>query len=479
MESVRKQSIQTSVINFTGSFVGALSTIFLYPLDLNLYGIYGFLTNTASLLVPFISLGFGAVLWRFFPYFNDPKKKHRGFFGFIISAYGTGILLFTLLFVLFFPWIFSFFTNGHAESGWYVYYVLPITILYVVFDLFTNFSVNFQRITVPAITVFFMKLFLPAIFILSVRNFISQLNFVQLICLYYVVVILLLIYYLKYIGKLKIRFSKDVFCHPMKRQMFRFAVFSLLSGTSAVLALRIDSIFITSMNGTEANGLFTLAIFISNVAFIPAMALSDSLNPVIASFSKTREQGKLQDMYSKSSVHMLIPTLWISACIYAGFLSLSQIMPNPEKVAGIHMVIAWLLLARIIDAGTGINHYILSYSKFYPIELYLLTLMAILNIGCNLWFIPEYGIHGAAFATFLSVSIYNILKTILVYSKLKIHPFSKSIAVISICGLFIAILLCLGISIVYFGLIYSLKLSPEMNQLIRNFICKIQSLIKS
>ena len=33
---------------------------------------------------------------------------------------------------------------------------------------------------------------------------------------------------------------------------------------------------------------------------------------------------------------------------------------------------------------------------------YITTLGAIMNVGCNLWFIPIYGIKGAAFATLLA-----------------------------------------------------------------------------
>lgn len=61
---------------------------------------------------------------------------------------------------------------------------------------------------------------------------------------------------------------------------------------------------------------------------------------------------------------MLIPTVWIALCIYTGFIYLSQLMPNPDELIKIERLLAWLLLARIVDAATGINHYILAYSKY-------------------------------------------------------------------------------------------------------------------
>lgn len=190
---------------------------------------------------------------------------------------------------------------------------------------------------------------------------------------------------------------------------------------------------------------------------------------------------------------MLIPTLWISLCIYASFIYLSQLMPNSDKVVIIHYVIGWLLLARIVDAATGVNHHILAYSKYYPIELYLLMLMAILNIIFNYVLIPIYGIHGAAFATFTSICIYNILKTLMVYIKLGIHPLSTSLWKILFSGfviLFIAgqislsfhplinILVISGcITILFLGTIYFFKLSNEFNELLHTTIKKIKAIL--
>jgi len=489
MEVVRKQSIQSSVIQISGALIGALSTIFIYPLDLSLYGIYGFLTNTASLLVPFISLGFGAVLLRYFPYFNNPERKHFGFFGFISTGYALGIILFTIAFAVLFPFIYHFLTKQDPQIGMYVIYILPITILYVIFELFTNISMNFQKITVPALSIFLMKIFLPLIFILCVRQYLDRIQFVLMICLYYAGVIVMLVIYLKKIGKLDFSFNKKIFFHPLRNQMFQFAGYSVLGGASAIFALRIDSILITSLKGAEANGLFTLAIFISNVAFIPATALTESLNAVVSSFSKQSNTEELQMIYSKSSRNMLIPTLWIGLCIYSSFLSLSQLMPNSEKVVFIHFVIGWLLLARIIDAATGVNHHILTYSKYYPIELYLLLLMAMLNIAFNYILIPIYGIHGAAFASFVSICIYNILKTLMVYIKIGIHPLSMSLWKILFLGLGIAfaagqidlsfhplinIFLISGIiSILFLGTIYFFRLSEEFNETIESFYRKV------
>jgi len=493
MELIRKQSLLSSIIQIAGAVVGALSTIFIYPNDLKLYGLYGFLTNTASLLVPFISLGFGTVLLRYYPHFKDNKAQSSRFFGFVFSAYTLGIGLFVCVFLLLFPWIQNLIGSNDAYVLPFVIFILPIGILYVVFDLLSTLFINFQRLVWPAMLVFLMKLILPFLFILSFKNYLSGIQFAILICLYYVFAIGILSFKISKVVASKFSINRLEFQVPQRNSMIRFALFSVLGGASAILALRMDSILVTSFIGAQANGLFTLAVFISNVAFIPASALTDGLNAVVAACSKENSQEALQKVYSKSTVNMLIPTVWIGLCIYTGFIYLSQLMPHPEDVIKIERLLAWLLLARMVDAATGINHYVLAYSRHYMLELYLLIMMAILNVAFNIWLIPILGIEGAALATFLSVALYNILKTLVVYWKTGMHPLSpawyKLVLLIVICFALVSqihfklnpllalILQSFTTTVVFLGLVYIWNISSDLNQLILQFYKKMMKLI--
>jgi O-antigen/teichoic acid export membrane protein len=45
----------------------------------------------------------------------------------------------------------------------------------------------------------------------------------------------------------------------------------------------------------------------------------------------------------------------------------------------------------------------------------------IVNVGLNLWLIPQYGILGAAYATTISTVLKNLIWVIVVYNKLGIN----------------------------------------------------------
>jgi O-antigen/teichoic acid export membrane protein len=52
------------------------------------------------------------------------------------------------------------------------------------------------------------------------------------------------------------------------------------------------------------------------------------------------------------------------------------------------------------------------------------------NVCFNIWLIPIFGLPGAAIATFLSVTCYNLFGAVLVRVKFGMQPFSRSTALV-------------------------------------------------
>ena len=84
-------------------------------------------------------------------------------------------------------------------------------------------------------------------------------------------------------------------------------------------------------------------------------------------------------------------------------------------------------------------------SKYYKFDLYSNFILLCITLYTNWIFIPEssplssydiVGINGAAFATALSVLIFNTIKMIFIFQKMKIQPFTfntlKSIILIGV-----------------------------------------------
>ncbi|MGK0364861.1 MAG: O-antigen/teichoic acid export membrane protein, partial [Saprospiraceae bacterium] len=130
--------------------------------------------------------------------------------------------------------------------------------------------------------------------------------------------------------------------------------------------------------------------------------------------------------------------------------------------------------------------YIIGYSRFFRFNFWLILVMAFINIGNNLLFIPIFSVMGAAIATMISKLFYNFAKTLFVWRKLKIHPFSRKYFVLLIFGILayfagtripslphnmLTVILGLGIrsvviSLIFVSGIYYYKVSEEVNDLI-------------
>jgi O-antigen/teichoic acid export membrane protein len=97
----------------------------------------------------------------------------------------------------------------------------------------------------------------------------------------------------------------------------------------------------------------------------------------------------------------------------------------------------------VVDMGFGLNSEIISSSKFYKWNIFIMPFLAVISISLNLIFIPQYAIVGSALATLISVFTYNVLRAIIVYKKLNIHSFS-------IKFIYVGILISLPIMVAHF-----------------------------
>jgi O-antigen/teichoic acid export membrane protein len=161
-------------------------------------------------------------------------------------------------------------------------------------------------------------------------------------------------------------------------------------------------------------------------------------------------------------------------------------------------VILFIGAARLFDMATGVNGEIILQSRYYRFNLISVAMLAVLIIGTNYIFIPLYGINGAAFATALSVFLYNIIKFLFLWIKFRMQPFSvKTIFIVLIAGVtffaaslvpapkdeFITTVLNIlfrsaVITCLFVSLTYAFQVSEDANNLARLGLEKLRGMIK-
>ena len=78
---------------------------------------------------------------------------------------------------------------------------------------------------------------------------------------------------------------------------------------------------------------------------------------------------------------------------------------------------------------------------FTKVNLVNSIIIVLINITLNILWIPEFGIIGAAYATFVSMALLGILRIVEVYYFIKLNPFSLKLLKPIIAGVIMALVL--------------------------------------
>jgi O-antigen/teichoic acid export membrane protein len=219
-----------------------------------------------------------------------------------------------------------------------------------------------------------------------------------------------------------------------------FVLFGILSGASGSIVQLIDSLMIYKMSNPDIAesliGVYATMFFAASLINIPSKNVRKISSVLISESWKENDKKNIQDIYTKSAVNLLIIGTYMFAI---GWLCLDPVFDflPPEYKEGKY-VFFFLGLARVVELGTGVNVDIIETSTKYKFNTYFNIVLAILVIGLNYVFILEYGIVGAAFASFLAQSIINILRATLLNKSFGFKLFSKElkkVIVFSLCFL--------------------------------------------
>ncbi len=127
-------------------------TKFLTPEDVGLTAV---IWEVAALFSSLAILGTSSSIMRFFPYFKDEKKKHNGFFFYIIALPFIGCLIFIPLYIILKEPISNFLAKSSEYSELFVsyyYWVIPLIFIITYWSIFENYSNANMRIVFPKFT---------------------------------------------------------------------------------------------------------------------------------------------------------------------------------------------------------------------------------------------------------------------------------------------------------------------------------------
>lgn len=486
MGLIQRQGLKFSIVNVVALGVSAASTLYVYPYALREVGLLRFLLDTAIFVLPFFSLGVNTLGTRYFPHFSNKSAQYDGFLGLLLRIGLMGFVLFSLVFAAFFPYIYAYYAAKGTVDNSYLWFIVPLVFCAIAQQIFVQFAANLHRIVVPQIFMdFFQKLYLPLLIVAYLAQWLTLRQAVWLLVAQNVAVVLALAYYLHTLGAWRWQVDWSKLTPTLRRDMRRYAAFGMLNNIGYMGVMKIDTVLVPTGLGMVANGMYTLPNFLSNVLIVPLRAVSTLSGPLFSKYWQENNLIEIRTLYQKASLNLLIIGLLMAGAFWVSVDDFYQFLPASQRdlLATTKPVILLLGLARLYDLATGVNNYLLGYSRYYYLQMYTLLGLAVVAVAANWWLLPRLGLLGAAVSMLLMTLAYNTLTLLAIWVQFRMQPFTRhtlwALLIAVGVGLLVhivpmpahpyaALLLRSGLyAVLYTGLIVWLRLSPDFNQMFR------------
>jgi O-antigen/teichoic acid export membrane protein len=498
---IKQQSIQSTLFVYIGVFIGFFNAALLMPnlLTPEQKGLLDFVNSLSSIFASICVLGLPFVTLKYFPGFRDHSTSHNSYFTIIFIITIIGFLIGTLVFLTTQDWLIGAKNTAKSFPNFMVFFIMVFTaqLVFINFDPYIRALYNVV-LGILLENVFVKGFILLTLLLFAVKKFDFQYVFF-LYCLGLSLPGIIIAFYL--LLKVDFRFHLDTFHQKAKGlygEMRSVAFYGLLGSLGSIVVMNIDRIMLGNMNGLEATGIYSTAFFFGLFIVKPSIGLRRVSGVVISDAWKNNDMKAIQEVYYKSCLNQLILSIYLFLAIWLSIDFMYELI-RPEYAVGKYVVL-FIGFAQVIEMATGTNYEVLVTSKYYKYNAYFLVLLFTLVIALNYMLIPKYGINGAAFASLVAMALNNLLRFLFLYWKFKLQPFNLKFLVVIAIGLAIfalmtfivpsipnedqnklfsvgnAVLFSTLITILFWPIIYFLKISPEINLMVdktvKRFIVK-------
>ena len=197
----------------------------------------------------------------------------------------------------------------------------------------------------------------------------------------------------------------------------------MLGNLSNTVIVTVDSLMILRFGSDAQVAVYTTAFFVTSALLVPARSLYKIAAPQVGDFWNEHAMDKLADLYRRISLLNLTAGGYLFAGLWANVDVLFRLLP-PGYEKG-RYVILLMGLGRLFDMATGINGIILYTSTRYRWDLFFNILLGGLTVLSCWYFVPRYGITGAAFASAMTLVAVNASRVLSIWVWFRMQPFTR------------------------------------------------------
>jgi len=430
MANIRKQAILSSILVYIGIFIGVINTYFFTrngSFTPEQFGLTRVFYDLGQNIFVFGSLGVIPIVYKFYPYYKDnveDTKNDLMSWAMVVSFFGFCMIL--LVGYIIEPLVVRKFTARSPLIIQYYYLVFPFGFGMLFFSVLEAFCWSLHKTVISNfLKETAMRLIVLVFILLYYFNVVSFDTFIKLFTLVYFIIFLVLFIYLRRLGKLHFTLSPSRVTLKFKKKMFGLQSLVFGGVCISVVAQTIDTFIIASVKGLGSTGVFNLAQYAANLVQVPQRSIQSITTGVLAQAWKDKDYTEINRIYERSCINLLLMALFIFCNIWLNIDEAFVVMKiQPEYQAGIYVVFV-LGMARLVDAGTGVNGTIIATSTFWKFDFYSGIVLLIFRIPLTYFLIVNYGIIGSAFAELFSFTVYNGIRFEFLRRRFNMQPFTR------------------------------------------------------
>lgn len=494
MGIIQRQSIQSTALIMIGFTIGAFNMLVLAPklLGPELLGLTRVISDASITLATMATLGSVPVIYKFYPFYNSyltPKQNDLPFYTAFICLAGF-IIICTV----------GYFSRDLIERKYieraplfveYSYLVYPFCFFMLIFMWLESFGWSLKKsVLTNGLRELLPRLLFTVITLILAVKLVETDLYLFLFSLSYAIPSVILFLVLRKTEQFHFIKTPSSVTRRMGKRMMNFGLFIFGAHFLNLISRTIDTFILASVSekGLVDTAIYTIATYVVTLMEVPQRSLNSATIPVLAESWKNKDLFTIASIYKKSVSNLLIIALAMMALFFLNIHNLELYLG--EGFQGVGFVILIIGLGKMVDLGTGANAQIIGTSSYWKVDFTTNILYTMVALPMNYILISKYGIKGAAYSSLISIVFYNCLRFGFLYFKFKLQPFSiKNLLVVGItiaCTLLIflvprqdniyadAMIRTSLFSALFMALIYSLKISTEINHTIQSTFYKIK-----
>ncbi|MEE9407636.1 MAG: oligosaccharide flippase family protein [Polaribacter sp.] len=494
MGIVLKQSFRNTIIIYSAFLVGGINTIVFYPriLESEFYGMVTFLLSASNLVMPLTAFGIQYTIVKFFSSYETKEEKDK----FLSSVIFLPLLIAIPLGFMWnyaHDWIMSKVTVENQIIEDYTFSIYLIAIACAYFELFYSWTkVQFQTVFGNILKELWNRVVVFLLLIAVSLDFITKSDFILYLTIAYIIRAFVMMFYAFYMYLPKFHFKLP----ENYKEILQYSLYIILAGSAGAILLDIDKIMIPGKDTIEKAAYYSVAVFIGSFIEAPSRAMTQILQPLTSKSLNEFNTKEVENLYKKSSINLLLVGGLFFLLVNCGVSELFKLMPE-KGYAGGEWVVLMISFAKLYTMFLGSNGAIINNSTFYKVTLPIALGMSVFVYLLNklFYFNLEFGTDGLALATLLTILIFNTFKLWFVYKKFSITPFTPKsfkmgmiilfmfvafyfwdfnlpeleIMEFSITPIINILLKSIIITLVYVFVVLKLKVSNEIDSLLKRF----------